>query len=232
MNRGFSYDRIASVYDLLSFIAFFGQIQRAQRHFLTRIPKNSKVLFLGGGTGWLFPHIFRISCPQHITYIEASAKMISRSQRTVVKFQQQHPDILTPPITFICGTEEQIPSTASYDVVVTNFLLDMYSGPKLLALVHRITQQLSSEAIWLFSDFQLSQRPLQRIWQKPLLALMYYFFHFTAGINIQPLPNFLFIFDQIGWHATHSTNFVGGFITSQVYRRAKDVIPDAVAANR
>ena len=108
----------------------------------------------------------------------------------------------------------------------------MYSGTELIALVDRISQLLTSEAIWLFSDFRLSERTIARIWQKPLLSFMYYFFHFTTGIATQPLPKLSEVFNQSGWRATHSSAFFGGFITSQVYRKARDVIPDAVAVDR
>jgi hypothetical protein len=232
MKRSFSYDRIAAVYDLLSYIAFFGRIQRAQRCFLTQIPRGSNILFLGGGTGWLLPDLFHSSRPRQITYIEASAHMLLRSQQTVVRFQQKYPNTQIPRTTFICGTEQEIPSSATYDVVITNFLLDMYSGSELLTLVNHIAQHLTSEATWLFSDFNLSKQYRKRMWQKPLLSLMYYFFHYTTGIATQPIPNFSALFERFGWRATHSSSFFGGFITSQVYRKTRDLIPGAVAEDR
>jgi len=232
MKGSFSYDRIAALYDQLSYVAFFGRIQKAQRYFLNHIPRGANVLFLGGGTGWLLPDLFLSAQPQRVTYIDASANMILKSQKTVVRFQHQHPDTPTPPITFIHGTEQEIPPSASYDVVITNFLLDMYSGAELIALINRISQVLTSEAIWLFSDFSLSQQPIPRIWQKPLLYLMYRFFHFTAGIAVQPLPDFTLVFNRAGWRATDTSTFFGDFIRSQVYRRTRGVIPGAVAEDR
>ncbi|MGD1889488.1 MAG: class I SAM-dependent methyltransferase [Cyclobacteriaceae bacterium] len=232
MKSCFSYDRIASVYDLLSYFAFFGRIQQAQRYYLSQIPDGSNVLFLGGGTGWLLPDLFLSSHSRHITYIEASANMLLKAQNTVLRFQRQHPNTPIPSITFIYGTEQQIPFSSKYDVAITNFLLDMYSGSDLLTLVNRISKHLTDEAIWLFSDFHLSEHPRQRIWQKPLLSLMYYFFHLTAGIAIQPLPDFADVFGRFGWRSTHGSTFYQGFIRSQVYRRTKDVIPDAVAEDR
>lgn len=229
MNQSFSYDRLASVYDLLSYAGFLGKIQQAQRCYLSEIPPDAHVLFIGGGTGWLLSSLFNTTRIQHITYVEASEKMILKAEQMVIRFQRKYPKTPLPQITFTCGTEQQISPSGKYDVAITNFLLDMYSGQELIALIERISQHLSPQAKWLFSDFQLSQQPHQRIWQRPLIGLMYYFFNLTAGIAIQPLPEFSAAFSQVGWQVTRRSTFFGNFIVSEIYQKTKDVIPDALA---
>jgi ubiquinone/menaquinone biosynthesis C-methylase UbiE len=57
----------------------------AQVQLLTLLPKNQRILLIGGGTGWILPELIRICQPSEIVYLEKSAQMLSLSQKQVPK---------------------------------------------------------------------------------------------------------------------------------------------------
>jgi spermidine synthase len=77
-----NYDNSASFYDGLSRLVFGRTLIAAQVAFLSSIPKNAKVLIIGGGTGWILEEITRLyPSGLTITYVEISANMMALSQK-------------------------------------------------------------------------------------------------------------------------------------------------------
>src|SRR6476469_5208726 len=72
-----SYDAIAGVYDVLAGIFIGKGLRDAQIYLVQHIPAGSKVLIVGGGTGWILEEITRIhSSGLQIDYLDISANMI------------------------------------------------------------------------------------------------------------------------------------------------------------
>lgn len=222
-----SFDRLAPVYDLLAGWVFQGAIQRAQRLFLAEIPYQADVLFLGGGTGSLLPVIFRWQPAGRITYVEASSAMLSRAQRTVERYRTAYPNRSRPAVTFIHGSEEDLPGPATYQVVITNFVLDMYSDEDLPGLMQRIQSHCSDSTCWIFTDFRVSTGAVRSGWQRLLLRVMFRFFRLTAGLSVHRLPDYGRHFRALGWQISREQSFYGNFIVSRVYRRTSGLTRDA-----
>ncbi|RZL54089.1 MAG: methyltransferase type 12, partial [Pedobacter sp.] len=72
-----NYDKIANQYDTLSRLVFFKSQVNAQINQLHNIPKDSSVLIVGGGTGWILEEIVKLHPSGiKIIYVEISAKML------------------------------------------------------------------------------------------------------------------------------------------------------------
>lgn len=220
MSQRFSFNHIAPVYDKLSYLIFWGSIQRAQRFFLTSIPPQSTVLIIGGGSGDILIELLNYRTPQYITYVEASTAMLNRARQKVANYRRANPTHLIPMINFIQGTEQDVDLPEKHQVVITNFVLDMYQEETLTAMMKRIDDLLAANALWFFTDFRYSSQPLVRYWQRPLAWIMYRFFHLTANISLQSLPNYDFYFQKLGWQEKQSRSFFGDFIATKVYARA------------
>ncbi|WP_029204172.1 class I SAM-dependent methyltransferase [Pedobacter agri] len=76
-----NYDKIANYYDSLSRLVFGKSQVNAQINQLKSITKNSSILIVGGGTGWILEEIGkRHPSGLKITYVEISAKMLVLSK--------------------------------------------------------------------------------------------------------------------------------------------------------
>ena len=53
------------------------------------------------------------------------------------------------------ATSKKLASDDRYDVVITNFVLDMYAGAALDQLMRRLLSHLRPAGYWLFTDFRL-----------------------------------------------------------------------------
>ena len=175
------FDRIARVYDLLAFFVFGRQIKKAQRVFLSRIPRGSNVLIIGGGTGWIVKQLMKVRPSSNVLYIEASPRMLKKAQKRL----KAHKDS----IEYRLGNENQIKITDKVDVVVTPFILDVFDENRLDHVVKILDQSLVEGGSWLFSDFTIPAGKGRKS-AKILIWIMYRFFRLVCGIPAKKLPDF------------------------------------------
>lgn len=198
------FDPIAKIYDKLARIVFGRSIRDSQLHFLSLIPVNAEILILGGGTGWILNEILKIKPASRIWYVEASAEMISLSKKNSVSTN----------ICFIHGTEDNIPPSQNFDVVVTNFYLDLFAYEKLPEVIDKILPRLKREFIWIATDFVNEGK----WWQNVLLKIMYFFFGIVSNIDSKHLPDWISILQKSRLHLIDSKCFYSGFIKTSVFR--------------
>jgi ubiquinone/menaquinone biosynthesis C-methylase UbiE len=206
-----NYDKIASIYDLLSRVIFGRHIEQAQVCMLEYIPSGSSILIVGGGTGWIlekiseqYPHGLKID------YVEVSAKMIALSQKRDCKENR---------VNFITLPVENFMADKDYDIVITPFILDNFSADKMASIFTRLDGQLKVSGKWLYADF-VYDKAKSPLWQKLLLKVMYFFFRITSGIETQELINLDRYFKErysIEFEASHYFKF----IRSIVYRKCR-----------
>lgn len=207
-----SFDLIAPVYDALAELVY-GQTQRqAQAHFLSRIPPGARVLILGGGSGWILPALLRRSAPRHVLFLEASGKMLAKAQT----YFQQHAPSSAGRVEFRHGTEAVLLPTEMFEVVLTPFVLDLFSNAEMRALLQRLDAALAPGGRWLHTDFYASADPRHRWWQQPLLWCMYRFFRAVSHISAQELPAFDRAFGELGYQVQQEAFFYGRFMRAQV----------------
>lgn len=208
-----NFDFIAPVYDALAGLVY-GQAQKqAQQHFLSQVPPHAQVLVVGGGSGWILQELFRLARPAHVLYLEASGKMLHQAQ---MLFKHEAP----APLEFRLGTERDLQEPEKFDVVLTPFVLDLFTEPELQTMLQKLDTALRPAGLWLQTDFQLSTSQWYQIWQKPMLWLMYRFFGWASGISAKKLPPLDKLFHQLGYHQRDWAFFFGGFIKTQVLQKS------------
>jgi len=199
------FDVVAGIYDGLARLVYGKSLHAAQVQFLYVIPNDAKVLVIGGGTGWLLHELLQRNTGCQVWYIEASAKMIAATQKKVGNDARVH---------FIHGTEEAIPEEVVFDVVITNFFLDLFTHATLIQVVKRLRKPLRVGGYWLAVDFVNTEK----LWQRWLLAMMFIFFRFAAGIESKELANWDGVLSMYGMKEVDVRYFYKGFIRSGVYR--------------
>lgn len=193
------------MYDWLATI-FIGEVIRdAQRHFLQKITNAKEILILGGGTGWLLKDINLRNNEAKILYVEASSAMIDRAKEFNSACR----------VTFLHGTELDLQRSVKFDVIITNFYLDLFSENSLREKIQLIKSQLRDNGTWLATDFV---RPKKRI-HKLLLWVMYRFFRIATSIEATSLPSWEKQMKEQGMILVESHMFKNDFIKSAVFSR-------------
>jgi ubiquinone/menaquinone biosynthesis C-methylase UbiE len=204
-----NYDSIAKIYDQLSRLIYGRQIIDAQVDLLRYTPPDSKILIVGGGTGWILEKI----AEQHsqgleIDYVESSAKMLELSQKK---------DCKKNTVNFIHEQIENHILQKQYDVIITPFLFDNFKREAIDIIFKKMDASLVNKGLWLYADF-VSKEEQTAFWQKILLKIMYLFFGLTSNIETSELINMEPYFEK-SYQKEYEAKYFQKFIRSAVYRK-------------
>ena len=199
------FDRIAFIYDFLAKLVFGKSIKESQQHFLNKIEDSSKVLILGGGTGWLLAELLKVKPNCEIWYIDASQRMIALSKSKIDPKLAVH---------FIHGTERDIPSFIKCDVLITNFYFDLFTYDQLKNNITRLQSSTRPGGRWIVTDFVNNEK----WWQVIMLKAMYWFFRIACNIESQRLPEWSNLLEKAGVKEIDSKPFCRGFIKAALYQ--------------
>jgi SAM-dependent methyltransferase len=202
-----NYDTIAWFYDQLAKLFFGTSLINAQLFLINAIPENSRILIVGGGTGWILEEISK-NHPSglSITYVDASDRMIALSRQRNTGRNN---------VTFISSRVESATIEGLYDVAITPFFFDNFSNETLEQICTSVHSHLNSNALWLYCDFQNTASPLQKL----LLRFMYLFFRVTCGIEATRLPDAGAIFSKLHYKKRDKKMFLNGFVVAEIYER-------------
>jgi ubiquinone/menaquinone biosynthesis C-methylase UbiE len=202
-----NYNNSAWFYDRASRLIYGKALICSQVYLLPFIPKNSKILIVGGGTGWILEKIAKIHpSGLKITYAEIAPKMMAISKKRNAGNNQ---------VDFITGAVENVALDCDFDVVITPFLFDNFTEESFHKIFAHVHDALKLNGLWLNTDF----RPTGKWWQKILLRSMFLFFRLICGIEAKKLPDIQAAFDKYDCRTIEQRSFFGDFILSAVYRK-------------
>ncbi|RZM25753.1 MAG: class I SAM-dependent methyltransferase [Pedobacter sp.] len=205
-----NYDAIAGNYDMLSRMVFFKSQVSAQAEQLVYIPSGSKVLIVGGGTGWILESLKNMhSAGLTITYVEISKKMIHLAAKRNIGRNK---------ITMINSPIEDFIDDYSYDVVMTAFLFDNFKEQRIQQVFSKLHHVLKPEGLWLFSDFH-NPKAQGKFWQRLMLKTMYYFFGKIAHVEATELTDMQPKFEAKNYKPLVAKTYYKGFIKAIVYQK-------------
>src|SRR5579863_2486740 len=114
-----NYNNSTWFYDPASKLIYGKSLIQAQAFLLRFIPAKSKILIVGGGTGWILAEIAKIHpSGLKITYVEIAPKMMALSKKR---------DAGNNDIDFINDAIENVDLQNGYDVIITPFLFDNFT---------------------------------------------------------------------------------------------------------
>ena len=207
-----AYDRIAPYYDALSSIIFGRSIRRSQECQIQFIPQDSRVLMLGGGTGWLLERVLRERPSCKVTYLESSQKMIEMARAK------------TPgaSVNFIHGRISSIPENTTFDAIIADFFFDQFSTDDLRVILKRIAGVLRPGGMLMVADFVDD-----KVWKKAFLRVMYQFFFAFDAVIVGSLPPWDKLVREQEFSLQYQAQFYRAFICSNVYRNSGGTIAKA-----
>jgi len=202
-----NYNNSAWFYDRLSRLVYGRALINAQVYLLRFVEANSKILIVGGGTGWILEELTRIHpSGLEITYVEVAANMVSLSKKRKIGANQ---------VVFINDAIENVGLKTDFDVIITPFLFDNFTGETLQKVFAHIHPLLKPGGKWLNADFQLTGK----WWQNILLQSMFLFFKLLCNIEASQLPDIEKQFKQYGYNTISQQFFFGDFVIAEAYNK-------------
>jgi len=203
-----NYNSIAHVYHFLSHLIFGKALLNAQFIHLNKLPKEGKVLFVGGGSGLCLKRVVEIRPNLNVIYLDQSAKMIELSKEKIKYLDHK--------VKFIVGNERNLPA-GNYDAIITFFFLDVFNLRNLYYWFYYLHHSLVPDGIWLFADFNLPKNSFQ----KGLEKLMFTFLKLSTNIEAKKIYNFQSIFLSNQYNEESRKSFNQSFVYSSVFRKKK-----------
>ncbi len=205
-----NYDKIAGSYDFLSRLIFQKSQVYAQIDQLANLPSQSKILIVGGGTGWILNEITNLKLAGiEITYVEISMKMIEKAKRKLINPYQ---------IQFINCAIEDFKTVEQYDAIHTAFLFDNFALPRVEKVFQQLDTLLKPGGLWLFSDFHYEHQTTHR-WKGFVLKMMYTFFDKIAQVEAKTLVSTAPYFHQKHYRSLIEKDYYHSFIKAIVYQK-------------
>jgi len=212
------FDLVAPIYDALASLVFAGAIRRAQLSLIPRLSDAHNLLIIGGGTGWFLLALLRRVGVERVLYVEKSPKMLSYSRDLIAKEAPEH----LSRVEFRLGTEESITAAdGPFDVIVTNFFLDLFSDENSAAVAEGLFAHFAQTGRWLFVDFKMPDRFMARMTAHALFKVMFTFFNVTAKMESRRPPNYERIFGRLGLRVLEERTFYASIISAQLLTRTK-----------
>lgn len=205
-----NFNFIAPVYDGLARLVFGRRLQQAQTAGLPWVPTGATVLLLGGGTGESLVALLKTCQPARVVYLESSAAMLARASRR----------LLTAPVAatveFRLGTEAALKPDEVFDLVMTPFVLDLFTEQTLQHhLIPALGRVLRPGGLWLITDFV----PGHSGWRQALIGTMIGFFRLTAGIETRQLANWPAQLKQAGFVRHQELSQLDGLVATELWQR-------------
>lgn len=201
------FNAIAPYYDLLAALIFGNQLVSIQQSSLKYFHSHQRVMIIGGGTGRAFKG-FEHRC-RSILYLEPSEKMIFQAQK----------NLNNSLVTFKRGKIEEVQPTESFDLVITNFVMDVFNKKELEQFIGEVEMRMAPDGLWIVSDFALNKRQGYYYFKKQLIKLMYGFFSVVSNLNNNTLYDYRNILSGRGYREIEYHEIYGGFIFSSVFRK-------------
>ena len=191
---------------------FFGRTEiDAQVDLLRYMRPGSRMLIVGGGTGWILEEIAaRYPAGLKITYVESSGEMMRLARRRPVG---------ACAVEFVQVPVEEFVTEGRFDCILTGFLFDNFSEDLSCRVIRRLCPMLERDGCWLFADFYY-RRSGGPFWQGLMLRTMYLSARLICKVDARELPDMAVLFAAAGFRPLHISWYYRGFIKAVAYRRA------------
>jgi len=203
-----NYDKIANQYDTLSRLVFFKSQVNAQINQLHSIPKDSSVLIVGGGTGWILEEIVKLHPSGiKIIYVEISAKMLTLSKARNYGGNE---------VEFVNIGIEDFDTNLIFDVILTPFLFDNFSEQRIGVVFSKLNNLLKQNGKWLLVDFSLNTNK-GKWWKWLVLKSMYVFFKMLGIVEATNLIDVKPYFVAEQYQIVEERFYYAAFIKASVF---------------
>jgi len=147
-----NFDLIARAYRWLEYLSFGPFLERCRFYYLDELRSCRRALVFGDGDGRFTARLLAANSEIKVDAVDSSAAMLRLLTRRVARLGPSARDRLQ---TRQMGALNFDPEGAPYDLVATHFFLDCFSESEVGALIARIAPHLTTDAVWLVSEFAI-----------------------------------------------------------------------------
>jgi ubiquinone/menaquinone biosynthesis C-methylase UbiE len=210
-----NFDGIAPFYNVMERLAAGQRLHRCRVAFLDEIPVPKKALLVGEGHGrFLLP--FRQKFPDtEITVLDGSAKMLEIAKQ---RLEDNH--VSTANTTFVrTDLRDWRGPAESYDLIVTNFMLDCLTPPQIDQVVAQLSHLAKPAATWLIADFEIAPNGAAKFRTRAITWLLYTFFRLITRIPANALHSPNAALEANGFLRTNRKTWEWGLLKSEQWTR-------------
>ncbi len=207
--RETGFDRVATVYQALEYLAFGRALERARFCHVPHLRICQDVLVIGEGDGRFLARLLKAAPHARVRSIDGSQRMIARAKQRLSPADRER-------VCFECVDLRDLTfAPAAHDAIVTMFVLDCFPHHEATALAHRLAHSLRPGGVWAFADFAIPATGWRRwraiVWTRTLYA----FFRWQAALP--PLEEILL---GIGLRPSVAATFQHGLLRAVLYVKA------------
>ena len=212
LSKGF--DLLAPFYDVLCLCSSGKVLSNSQRTFLGELLSCKRALLIGGGTGGFLVDLLD-ACPElEIVSLDISFQMHEQSKAKILKLGA---DIRR--VEFVQGSIEQFSFCNEFDLVITNYYLDLYTTSELSEKVKFINKALTQNALWLFTDFNDQVLGMRKHLFRIVIGALYLPFRLLTGIETKRLPDFETVFGEYPLEQTKVQYYLFGLLQAKLFKK-------------
>ncbi len=209
------FDRIAFIYDTLTSITSFNQINKSQLAFISHLSIQSTCLILGGGTGYFLQKLLEENENICVTYVDASEKMIQLAQKRIAK---NIPNALHR-VTFICEGIENF-EFGKYDIIVCNYFLDLFEDIYVNFILDKLYRSINNQGLLYITDFTKPNTKEALGWILNIgIKGLYLLFKWTTSLSTKNISNIHEIVLENHFNRIQMKKFFNGILCCNVYEK-------------
>lgn len=176
------FDRVASTYRTLEWLAFGRDLERARVRFLPLLASCRDVLVIGDGDGRCTARLAAIAPHARVHCVDTSGAMLERLRARLP------PDVRARVTLERRDVRTMAAVPDAWDAVVTMFVLDCLTTADVEHVAATLARSLRAGGRWLFADFAIPPRGWRRLRARIWVRLLYAFFHWRTGLDVSTLP--------------------------------------------
>lgn len=210
MNAG----RLARTYRWLEYAAFGRLLEHCRFAHLPQMTPARRVLILGEGDGRFLARFLATNRNAHVDVVESSPQMIAMARSRLsgsdawrVRFLAQDArDFHSPP--------------SAYDLVVVHFFFDCLEVEELRRLIGKLDAASTPDALFVISEFHAPGNGLARWHALAWIRVMYLFFRWTTGLDVQRIPPYEEALAGVGFVLRNRTEWRWGLVRAELFVRS------------
>jgi SAM-dependent methyltransferase len=211
------FDRVARLYRAMEYLSFGPMLERCRFAHIPALTSARRALVLGDGDGRFLARLLTANFELYADAVDASPAMMHLLRSRVERAGAGQR------VRTVCGDARHfVPEGSPYDLVVTHFFLDCLSSSDSRELVARIRPQLTHDAMWVVSEFQIpTGNRVGAALSSVIISCLYAAFRVLTGLSVRRIPPWRMQLAEAGFRCAAARCWLGGLLVSELWQLSR-----------